>query len=56
MKKKTYLCVIYKNFKYYKDFNKFYKILLITNQIEIKEKYMNKDGYKMSFLKYHRNM
>ena len=49
MEKKTYLCIMYKNFKYYKKYNKFYEISFITNQVEIKEKYMDKDKYKMEF-------
>jgi hypothetical protein len=44
-----YLYIVYKNFKYYKNYNKFYEIALTNNQAEIKDKYIDKDEYKIEF-------
>lgn len=44
-----YLCLVYENFRRYKDYNKFYEISLTTNQVVIKEKYMDKNDYKLEF-------
>jgi hypothetical protein len=49
METRKYFYVVYKNFKRYKDNNKFYKISLTANQIEIKKKYIGKDDYKIEF-------
>jgi hypothetical protein len=49
MEAKTYLYLVYENYKHYKNFNKFYKIGLTKNQLEIKEKHIDKDEYKFEF-------
>ncbi len=45
----TYLYIVYENYKYFRNFNKFHEIGLTTNQIEIKEKYIDKDEYIFEF-------
>jgi hypothetical protein len=45
----VYLYMVYENYRRYKDYNKFYEISLTDNQVLIKEKYMDKDDYKMEF-------
>jgi hypothetical protein len=47
--KKTYLYIVYKNYKRYRNFNKFYEIELTVDQLAIKEKYIDKDEYKFEF-------
>jgi hypothetical protein len=44
-----YLYLMYENYRHYKDYNKFYEILLAINQVSIKKKYIDKDNYKMKF-------
>lgn len=45
----VYLYLVYENYRHYKDYNKFHEISLTTNQVEVKEKYIDKDTYKMEF-------
>ena len=49
MEKNTYLYIVYENYKHYKDFNKFHEIALTTSQVEVREKYIDKDEYKVEF-------
>jgi len=46
---KVYFYLVYESFFRYKDMNKFHDINLTTNQVSIKEKYLDKDNYKMEF-------
>ena len=46
---KTYLYLVYESFFRYKDKEKFFEIDLTTDQLDIKEKYIDKDKYKMEF-------
>lgn len=45
----TYLYIVYENYRHYKEYNKFYEINLTTNQVEVKERYIEKDNYMMEF-------
>jgi hypothetical protein len=45
----VYLCLVYENYRHYRDYNKFHEISLTINQVSIKEKYIDKDDYKMEF-------
>ena len=49
MSSKTYLYLIYESFFRYKDKEKFFEIDLTTDQLDIKEKYIDKDKCKMEF-------
>jgi len=41
--------MVYENYRHYKDYNKFHEISLTISQVNIKEKYIDKDDYKIEF-------
>lgn len=45
----VYLCLVYENYRHYRDYNKFHEICLTLNQVLIKEKYIHKDEYIIEF-------
>ena len=45
----VYLYMVYENYRHYKDYNKFHELSLTTNQVEVKERYIDKDEYKLEF-------
>jgi hypothetical protein len=45
----TYIYLVYENVKRYKEYNRFHEISLTTSQVSIKEKYMDKDSYRLEF-------
>lgn len=46
---KTYLYMVYETYFRYKEYDKFHEVDLTDNQLDIKEKYLEKEKYKMEF-------
>ena len=46
---RVYLYLVYESYFRYKNYDKFYEINLTTSQVDIKEKYLDKDKYILQF-------
>jgi hypothetical protein len=44
-----YVYLVYENYRCYRDYNKFHEIGITANQVKIKEKYIEKEHYKLEF-------
>src|SRR3978361_1635496 len=45
----TYLSIVYEDYKHYKKYNKFHEISLTNSQVEVKDRHIDKDHYKIEF-------